>query len=87
MRKQSIVTIVFSMFLLLGINQEVNAQFGKKLKGAFGKAKIGKGKSGGSSFAYLNNETDDLGMSGEYFGLVDTKAFGFKFVKESEKSK
>mgnify|MGYP000678153817 CR=1 FL=1 len=23
-------------------------------------------------------------MSGEYFGLVDTKAFGFKFVKESE---
>lgn len=84
MRKQSIVTIVLSALLLLGINQEVNAQFGKKLKGAFGKTKKSKGKSGGSTFAYLNSETDDLGISGQYFGLVDTRAFGFKFVKESE---
>lgn len=84
MRKQSIITIALSALLFLGINQEVNAQFGKKIKGAFGKAKKGKSGGGGSSFAYLNSETDDLGISGQYFGLVDTKAFGFKFVKEAE---
>jgi len=58
--------------------------------GQFGKLKEKVGGGGGSSksesggaFEYLNAETDELGMTGQYFSLYDKKANGFKFVKES----
>ena len=51
-----------------------------KLKQAAGKVKGGKSKGGGS-FTEFNNETDEMGITGEYFGLSDGKAYGYRFVK------
>jgi len=89
--KKSIVTIVLSLFLIIGINQSAEAQFGKKFKNAM-KTKIGK-KSGSvkkgktkkaskTRFLEFNEITDHLNISGEYFGLKDPSAIGIKFVKE-----
>lgn len=87
MKKQVLLTCVLSVFMLLGTSRETNAQFKKLLKKAVSKKSASKSssKSGGASggtFSYLNNENDELGLSGEYFGLKDKKAFGFRFVKE-----
>ncbi len=88
MKKQSVFTAVLSLFLMIGINNTAEAQFSKKLKAAKSAMKLGKkktSKGGGSgSFSSFNNETDDLGITGEYFSLNDSKAYGFRFVKESE---
>lgn len=84
--KKSILSIaVLCVCIMFGV-PESKAQFGKSLasKMKSGKKKGGSSKSGGASFAEFNSETDDLGITGEYFGLVDTKAFGFRFVKEDE---
>lgn len=84
MRKQILVTCVLSIAMLFGTSNDSNAQFKRLLKKATSKkSSSSKSKSGGT-FAYLNNEKDDLGLSGEYHGLKDKKAFGFRFVKENE---
>ena len=89
MKKQILFTGILSLFLIVGISNTVEAQFGKKATNALGFGKKGKNKakskSGkGGSFSSFNAETDPLGITGEYFGLVDARAFGFRFVKESE---
>jgi hypothetical protein len=94
MRKQLLLTCALSAALFLGNTTEANAQFGKLLKKVTSKksnkssSRSSKSsKSSGASagtFAYLNSETDELGITGEYFGLIDKKAFGFRFVKEDE---
>ena len=89
MKKQILFTGILSLFLIVGISNTADAQFGKKATNALGFGKKGKNKakskSGkGGSFSSFNAETDPLGITGEYFGLVDTRAFGFRFVKESE---
>ncbi len=66
-------------------SESASAQFGK-LKSAIksgSNSQSSGGKSGGS-FSEFNNETDELGMTGEYFSLGDKKAYGFKFIKEDE---
>ncbi|RBW61329.1 hypothetical protein DS884_03195 [Tenacibaculum sp. E3R01] len=88
MRKQILVTCALSIAMLFGTSNESNAQFKRLLKKVTSKKSSSKkSKSGGASggtFSYLNNEKDDLGLSGEYHGLKDKKAFGFRFVKENE---
>lgn len=96
MKKQTVFTAVLSLFLTIGISNTAEAQFGKKLKVASGAVKLGKkakkssNKSsskkskGGGSFSSFNSEPDEMGVTGEYFGLIDTRAFGFRFVKEAE---
>jgi len=96
MKKQTVFTAVLSVFLMIGISNTAEAQFGKKLKTATGAIKLGKKakktpknssskkSKGGGNFSSFNSETDEMGITGEYFGLVDTRAFGFRFAKESE---
>ncbi|KAB1154638.1 hypothetical protein [Tenacibaculum aiptasiae] len=88
MRKQVILTCVLSAMMFLGGTTETNAQFKSLIKKVTSKKKSKRGsKSSGASsgtFGYLNSVNDELGMSGEYHGLKDKKAFGFKFVKEDQ---
>lgn len=89
MKKQTVLTAILSLFLIVGISNTAEAQFGKKAKQALGlgkKAKNKKGKKGGKggNFSSFNEETDEMGVTGEYFGLKDPKAVGFRFVKEAE---
>ena len=87
MKKSKLLVAVLSVFLITGI-QNANAQF-SKLKDAVNKPKSNdkgnpsKGNDKGA-FSELNSETDDLGITGQYFGLKDPRSFGFKFVKEAE---
>ena len=79
--KKSVLTItILSASLLFGA-QYSNAQFAKGLKDKMGTS---KSKPGGSTFSEFNNETDEMGITGEYFGLSDNKAYGFRFVKEDQ---
>ena len=88
MRKQVILTCALSAIMFLGGATETNAQFKSLIKKVTSKKSSKRGsKSSGSSsgtFGYLNSVNDELGMSGEYHGLKDKKAFGFKFVKEDQ---
>ncbi|MGV6827872.1 MAG: hypothetical protein ACWA45_00585 [Flavobacteriales bacterium] len=91
MKKQTILTAILSLFLIIGINNQANAQFGKKLKNAIAKKsskkggkKGGKKGKGAGTFAEFNNIQDEYGISGEYTGLKDASSTGFKFVKEDE---
>ncbi|MDC8005187.1 hypothetical protein POV27_14085 [Aureisphaera galaxeae] len=89
MRKQTIITALLSLFLIIGISNTAEAQFGKKAKQALGLGKKGKkkkkGKGGGSAkFSDFNNEADEMGVTGQYFELKDGKAYGFRFVKEAD---
>jgi len=88
MKKQTLLTATLSLLLIVGVCNSADAQFGKKAKNALGIGKKGKdtakkakGKKGGS-FSEFNNETDVMGITGEYFELKDGKAYGFRFVKE-----
>ena len=36
------------------------------------------------NFETFNAEKDELGITGQYFGKVDKKSFGFRFVKEAD---
>lgn len=36
------------------------------------------------NFEAFNAEKDELGITGQYFGKVDKKSFGFRFVKEAD---
>lgn len=59
--------------------QPASAQFGKKLIDKVKDSDKGKG----GKFSSFNAETDDLGVTGEYYALVDSKhSFGLRFVKE-----
>ncbi|MCF6306609.1 MAG: hypothetical protein L3J09_01495 [Flavobacteriaceae bacterium] len=94
MKKQTVITAILSLFLIIGISNNANSQIGKKAlgqgkkalsMGKKGKSKSGKSKSGkGGSFTEFNSETDEMGITGEYFGLKDPGAVGLRFVKESE---
>jgi len=90
MKKQTILTVLLSLFLVVGISNTAEAQFGKKAKNALGlgkkgKNKVSKKKGGkGGNFSSFNSETDEMGITGEYFGLKDPAAVGFRFVKEAE---
>jgi hypothetical protein len=91
MKKQLLLTCALSAALFLGNTTEANAQFGKLLKKVTAKKSSKKpsrsSKSSGASsgtFGHLNSVNDEMGLSGEYHGLKDKKAFGFKFVKEDE---
>jgi hypothetical protein len=88
MKKSKLLAAVLSVFLIAG-TQDTSAQF-NKLKNAVNKGKGGgkkadSSKGGGKgAFGDFNNETDEMGITGQYFGLKDTRSFGFKFVKEAE---
>ncbi|MBL4662389.1 MAG: hypothetical protein JKY22_02240, partial [Flavobacteriaceae bacterium] len=93
MKKQTLLTAILSLFLIIGISNTAEAQFGKKAKQALGLGKKGKnkaskaktkGKGGSAKFSDFNNETDELGITGEYFGYSDKSAVGLRFVKEAE---
>jgi hypothetical protein len=94
MKKQTLVTVALSLFILLGVNFNANAQFGKKLKNAarsIGSKKKSKSsssqsssKKSGGNFSSFNDETDEMGITGQYFALKDKGSYGFRFVKESE---
>jgi hypothetical protein len=89
MNYQKLITATVCLFLIMGINSTSEAQFGKKISSAVSKLKTGKKSSkkkqkGEGSFAHLNSETDELGVTGQYFSFTDKKSFGFKYVKEAE---
>ena len=95
MKKQLLLTCALSAALFLGNTTETNAQFGKLLKKVSSKKSSKKSsrstksskksKTAGSSsgtFSHLNSVNDEMGLSGEYYGLIDKSTFGIKFVKE-----
>ncbi len=92
MKKQTVLTALLSLFLIVGISNTAEAQLGKKAKAALGLSKKAKKNSssakskskGGAKFSEFNNETDELGITGEYFGYTDQAAVGLKFVKEAD---
>jgi len=90
MKQQTVITVILSLILTIGISNTSQAQFGKKTKTVLNMGKKGqktgkkiKGSKGGN-FSSFNSETDEMGITGEYFGLKDPKAVGFKFVKEAD---
>lgn len=93
MKKQTLVTVLLSLFLVVGISNTAEAQFGKKAKQALGLSKKGKDKTskakskskgGGGNFSAFNSETDAMGITGEYTAYTDKSKVGLRFVKESE---
>ncbi|MCH9661330.1 MAG: hypothetical protein K0U54_10515 [Bacteroidetes bacterium] len=86
MKKSTMITTVLSLFLLIGTVHQAEAQFGKKAKELLAKKKGKKGKKGkgGNKFASFNDETDEMGMTGQYFSLSDGKGSGLRFVKEAD---
>ena len=90
MKKQTVITAILSLFLIIGVSNTTKAQFSKKAKSALNMGKKGKNKAGkvkggkGGSFTEFNSETDEMGITGEYFGLKDPSAVGLRFVKEDE---
>lgn len=94
MKKQVLLTAVLSIFMLFGTVEQSNAQFRKFLKKVTssnnssnrGGNSSKKEKSGSSdgTFAHLNNEKDEHNLSGEYYGVKDKRAYGFKFIKEAD---
>jgi len=76
MKKQTLLILLLSIGMLLGGTNSAEAQFGNKLKNA-----LKKGKTKGLSFSEFNNETDELGLTGEYTVLVQNARLGLRFVK------
>lgn len=93
MKKQVLLTSMLSIFMLFGTPEKSNAQFKKFLKkvtkkvtkkgGTSSSKKSNSGESDGT-FSDFNNVKDDYNVSGEYYGLKDKKAHGFKFVREAD---
>jgi hypothetical protein len=84
MKKQTLLTLVLSIGMLIGGTNSANAQFGKLLKNAVKKNKSSsskKGKTKGKSFSEFNSESDELGLTGEYTVLVGNQRIGLRFVK------
>mgnify|MGYP000695654643 CR=1 FL=1 len=67
---------IFAFIALSAIASNADAQFGKL------KDKL-TGGGGGGDFTALDAETDEHGITGQYFSKVDDKAYGFRFVKEA----
>src|SRR5688572_21246262 len=81
--KKSHLLIAAAVSALVFGNESATAQFGKKLVSKIGESKDGGGKkSKGGSFSSFNEETDEMGITGEYFALKDKNTFGLRFVKE-----
>lgn len=68
---------IFAFVALTAIAGNANAQFGKL------KDKL-SGGGGGGDFTALDEETDEHGITGQYFSKNDGKAYGFRFVKEAD---
>lgn len=77
MNKKTNIMLAFAAVLCLSV--PASAQLGSKLKD-----KVSGGKSSGGNFAGFNNETDELGITGEYHSLADKKSYGLRFIKEKE---
>lgn len=69
--------IILTIVVLGLYGYNANAQFGK-LKNRIS----GGSSSGGENFESFNQETDELGITGQYFAQTDKKASGLRFVKE-----
>lgn len=69
--------VVVAMAALLWLAVPANAQLGKL------KDKVSGKSSGGGKFDSFNAETDELGITGQYFAKSDKKGYGLRFVKES----
>ncbi|WP_317896652.1 hypothetical protein [Aurantibacillus circumpalustris] len=85
MKKTSLIIVALTTALAFN-TESVSAQFGKKLKDKMGESK-GGGKGEGEKagkFSSFNEEADEMGVTGEYFGLIDKRSFGFRFVKEAD---
>ena len=81
--KKSTLIIAAALSMLLVNTESATAQFGKKLVSKIGESSDGGGKkSKGGRFAAFNDETDAMGITGEYFALKDKNTFGLRFVKE-----
>ena len=76
MKKTNII-LTMMVLMLSGISAE--AQFAKLRDKVGGKS---SSNSGGGPFADFNAETDEMGVTGQYYCLTDKKAYGFRFVKE-----
>lgn len=76
MKKIKIIVTIAALSLF---GFSANAQFGK-LKDKMSSG----GGSGSGNFESFNQETDEMGVTGQYFGSSDKKSYGFKFVKEAD---
>jgi hypothetical protein len=73
--------IILTVAVLSLYGYTAKAQIGK-LKDKMSSG--GSGKSSGGNFETFNSETDELGITGQYFGKIDKRSFGFRFVKEAD---
>ncbi|MCC7332816.1 MAG: hypothetical protein IT232_09430 [Flavobacteriales bacterium] len=73
------VKIILTAAIIGLASVHANAQFGKL------KEKINSGGGGKASgnFEAFNQEKDEMGITGQYFGMSDKKSYGFRFVKEA----
>lgn len=72
------ISMILALAALIGLSMPANAQLAKL------KDKVAGKSGGGGGFADFNNETDEMGLTGEYHSLVDKRSYGFRFVKEEE---
>jgi hypothetical protein len=75
--KKTTTIITLAALTLMGGN--AHGQLGK-LKNKLN----GKSSGGGGGFEVLDSETDEFGITGQYYSLTDNKAFGLRFVKEED---
>lgn len=75
--KKRKIALAIAMLLLGVIGAE--AQLAKLKDKVGGKS---SSSSGGGPFADFNTESDEMGLTGQYYSLVDKKFYGFKFIKE-----
>lgn len=82
------VKLIIALIAISAFTTKVEAQsFKEKMAAKMSKSKGGKkGDKGAKAgkFASFNQESDELGINGEYHGLVDKRSFGFKYVKEAD---
>ena len=72
------VILAFAISISMAVSNSTAQSIKNKIA-----AKVGKTKSKGK-FASFNEINDELGLSGQYFGLVNKGPYGFKFVKEAD---
>ena len=78
------LTIILTLAIVCSFGFSSKAQFAKLKEKVSGDGS-GKSKGSGSgNFEQFNQETDELGITGQYFGKVDKRSFGFRFVKEAD---
>jgi len=79
MKKIKIIATALALGLFINT---ADAQFAKLKDKVTAKGSGGSGGSGAGNFEAFNQETDEMGVTGQYFGKIDKKSFGFRFVKE-----